>query len=486
MKVYRFRSMEYLLGDEYQELERQTIYFASPDELNDPMEGFQDIIWRGDKIVWTSLFRNYVWFCHASSLLSMITDDSEELDITSMAIPGRWSQRPTPHMQRLFKDIWHKFLRLPKIPEIFEALASTNRKIRYRELEFYLRVVQIVFSIDTLESEIAQESFSEPVKQQIVESLHAPQEMLESILQLLKSLEQAETEEEVDDMFKESTTLFYNEKIHWQLNSSTFTGSLRWIPQIFFDLPNTYLDKIETLLWPNWYTACFVRDFHNSSMWGSYGDKHEGVCMIFETVESDGSNSLQLYQMIGKDVKAELPRIAIPFSKVSYANKPGEVDFFRSIGRLEVHDLILRWYTDEKDNISQCANHLLHDGDTFNWRDDYWESFYRNVTTKTKDWEYEQEYRLILDDRSEELDEEKDRTLAYDFNSLKGIIFGIKTTDEDKLKIIEILQRKCRENNRTDFKFFQAYYSPENGNIRKVEIELTAPIGTVRSNGQVN
>ena len=28
MNVYRFRSMEYLLGEEYQELEKQAIYFA--------------------------------------------------------------------------------------------------------------------------------------------------------------------------------------------------------------------------------------------------------------------------------------------------------------------------------------------------------------------------------------------------------------------------------------------------------------------------
>ena len=54
MNAYRFRSMEYLLGDKYQELERKTIYFASPDQLNDPMEGFRDIMWSGDKIVWTN------------------------------------------------------------------------------------------------------------------------------------------------------------------------------------------------------------------------------------------------------------------------------------------------------------------------------------------------------------------------------------------------------------------------------------------------
>ena len=44
-KAYRFRSSKYLLCEPYSELERQTIYFSSPEELNDPMEGFRDMVW---------------------------------------------------------------------------------------------------------------------------------------------------------------------------------------------------------------------------------------------------------------------------------------------------------------------------------------------------------------------------------------------------------------------------------------------------------
>ena len=49
-KVYRFRTFERLLGPS-QELARQEIYFASPQELNDPMEGLRPIVWRGDTMV---------------------------------------------------------------------------------------------------------------------------------------------------------------------------------------------------------------------------------------------------------------------------------------------------------------------------------------------------------------------------------------------------------------------------------------------------
>jgi hypothetical protein len=50
-EFYRFRRINSLIG-EFEELENQSIYFAEPESLNDPMEGFRDMYWRGDFIVW--------------------------------------------------------------------------------------------------------------------------------------------------------------------------------------------------------------------------------------------------------------------------------------------------------------------------------------------------------------------------------------------------------------------------------------------------
>ena len=53
-----------------------------------------------------------------------------------------------------------------------------------------------------------------------------------------------------------------------------------------------------------------------------------------------------------------------------------------------------------------------------------------------------QEYRLILENNSGKLNEKDHRKLTYDFNSLKGIIFGIRTSTEDKMKIIDLIEKK--------------------------------------------
>jgi len=57
--VYRFRDTNKLL-DEYHELENQTIHFSPLECLNDPMEGYLNLFFMGDRIVWENLFFHYI------------------------------------------------------------------------------------------------------------------------------------------------------------------------------------------------------------------------------------------------------------------------------------------------------------------------------------------------------------------------------------------------------------------------------------------
>ena len=468
-ELFRFRSMEYLLGDKYQELEKQTIYFASPDELNDPIEGFRDIVWKGDEVVWTNFIKHYIFSLLVSYFLYSITKESEEFDVDKIPIPDQWDLPPNPHLQRLFDEIWHRFLNLPKMSEIFETLANTNRKIRYTELELLFNVIQSIFIVQNRELYFQHGIISESEMQQLMEEFPTAQKLSELILTSLIELEETETDEQNRDMFQIIEARRNSDRIIHLLNYPDFSVQLQKNALLMMlDFPRKYLNEVERLLWPKWYTACFMKSYHNSSVWGHYGDKHRGACLIFESEKTGSSNSLELHQATDDSVRK------MQFHEISYRDKPSEVEFFRSIGKLPVKVLMRLWYTDENNNISEYAP-PSDDIDT--WRKNYWDNFYRSIAIKSKDWEYEQEHRLILKDSlnkfEEKFKEKKNRTLTYNFHSLKGIIFGIKTSDEDKLRIIDIIRRKRKKNNRTDFKFFQAYYSPQDGDIRKFEIQLS-------------
>ena len=68
VEIYRFRSAKALLNG-YNELSRQTLYLALPEQLNDPAEDTYNVVWEGDDIIWPN-FLNYYLRCVASSVVS--------------------------------------------------------------------------------------------------------------------------------------------------------------------------------------------------------------------------------------------------------------------------------------------------------------------------------------------------------------------------------------------------------------------------------
>ncbi len=74
-QFYRFRSINNLLSEKYNELENQSIYFASTNQLNDPMEGFKDLVFNGDSITYKNLFKHYLMCLKRISSLYIIAGE---------------------------------------------------------------------------------------------------------------------------------------------------------------------------------------------------------------------------------------------------------------------------------------------------------------------------------------------------------------------------------------------------------------------------
>ena len=463
MQVYRFRTMDNLLG-EHQELKKQEIYLASPEQLNDPMEGLRDIFWRGDKIVWENFFNHYVFCLYQTHLHFLIAGPFIQLSANNIPILGRWDELPPP-AQRLFNEVWDRFLDIAKIPEFIEALANTNRKIRDRELRLYLGLIHSVMFYEIEEIFCANGIMPQSAMRRPPEGLPPVGEKLVSALEAMTQLE--EDEEKTDDVLRCGEAFIYGLRIEFQL-SNILTGILkRNFLLLYIDFPSLYLKEIEKLLGFNWRVACFMEDYHNSSVWGTYGDKHKGACLIFD--------SIQLEEGL-----RQRHRFVRGLCKIDYRGKLNEIDFFRSIGGVTVRHTQL-WYTDAEGNVSECGAHSSGHGEEYRkWHTRYWNTLYRDTTSKLKDWEHEREWRLILEKRW--LDPGEAPKITYDFNSLKGIIFGIRASDKDILKTIKIIQNKCKceEPERTDFKFYRAEYSPQTGDIRKNEILLPEALQNAR------
>lgn len=472
-EVYRFRDIDKLLGEEYSELERQTIYFASPDQLNDPMEGVQDIVWRGDKIVWTNLFKHYV-FCLNSFLLSFrVLGNYGDLEAGYIPIMGRRDEPPASQMAELFNTVWNKIYEELGLSLLIENLERREREVRSSELQHYLYSSHFPMIARIQEAHVDYRIVPEEER---LECQNLPlNALLEGdYFELLHKLE-SEHENFSENIFLHLQQITRGQRLRHKYNlRKTRADKFEQNKQmILFDFTETYIEQLGKLLWPDWYAACFTRTFSNSSVWANYTDGHKGVCLIFETYESPDGISLELERVTSRsidskgDIKENWGFSPMFFHDIEYNDRPLSIEFFRNIGRLPVPDLMKLWYTDEEGNISECASHFFSGNKEATWLENYWENFIKNTRVKSQDWSYENESRLILYSPHKESLRIERRLLKYNFESLKGIIFGIRTSDADKLRIIDIIRNKCLIYNRTDFKLFQAFYWPQRGEIHK-------------------
>ena len=192
---------------------------------------------------------------------------------------------------------------------MIEALSSTDRRIRHRELEFYLRGIQSTVLGLTIYSSPDIQLMPDSIKQPYaVEICNNAKELFKSILFALVVFENANTEEQINALLREKVKLWNDKRIDQQLNHPHSEGKLEGIDQLSFDFPTVYLKEIEKLLWFDWRTACFTKGYHNSSVWSTYGDKHKGACLIFESVKKEGSHQLGLR----KEASKEAPSKQVP------------------------------------------------------------------------------------------------------------------------------------------------------------------------------
>ncbi|MCK2124675.1 DUF2971 domain-containing protein, partial [Pseudomonas sp. PNPG3] len=159
----------------------------------------------------------------------------------------------------------------------------------------------------------------------------------------------------------------------------------------------------------------------------------------------------------------------MPFMEVFYDREHSEIDFFRSLGNVPNEALGGFWYTDKEKNLSTTSEWYRTDSEQL--RTEHWEKFNFSLTSKLPQWESEKEYRLVLQSGMD-LSDKKHRVLKYRFANLAGVIFGIKTPIEHKMKAINLIRAHCEREGRQGFGFYQAYYDPGTKSIQHALLPL--------------
>ncbi|EJU9737927.1 DUF2971 domain-containing protein, partial [Vibrio parahaemolyticus] len=447
-RFYRFRTLEKLLSEPYNELESQTIYFSQPETLNDPQEGYRDIYWKGDSVLWRNLFKNYITSLETLFVQWNLMGNSVPIHFDTMDVFRTVEDYPTPQYQDLVNSICDRFLSNNALKTLIARLADRELPVRKNELETYLSLIH-PYALQVIFEEYKANNLTPYTEDFIGGGDDCLNDILDSewLDGISEEINSSEEENNLELIFQHCNSV--KEQIHLsnlldmepieksdkeKLNA--FTNSVN----MNRNFPSLYIKKLEDLAYPRWFTACFMSECENASVWGHYGDNHTGICLIYE---SDENNCLRIERPVSSSNNCTRSEFRPhDLKEITYSDSNSRaIDFFNSLGRLPAAKAYNHWFKSEEGDISSSIDKF----DSDEWREKYWNEFYRDITSKNEDWAYEKEHRIILTSIIFDFNNVKDRCLKYDFKQLKGIIFGVKTPMTDKVKVINIIQKLCDE-----------------------------------------
>lgn len=449
--MYRFRTVQNLIG-EFQELEKQQIYFAHPEQLNDPLEGMRRYYWQGDEIVWRNLLNHFILCLEHVVTLARLIDKDEKIKIEDIPVFKSIDNLPTDLYKNRIKEICNVFFANNFVQAYLNFIINNPYKIYQEEMYVHLRMLfkhafNAIIEIDIKDGFInAPEEFDERNKNDVkIDAFYTfwddisekpdGKELYEELLKVLHSA--------IESMDFQMT-LGLKESVKMQ--------------SIYVEYTKMYMEAIKKLTYPEAYLACFMDNCTNSSIWGTYGDNHRGVCLKYK-IKDEHNPSLSLKTITGySSVEGKKYNfVDFKMKKIIYQNEFDEFDFFRNLGSLPKSHLEKQWYNNEKGEYSICSDYLFFNEDE--WRKNHWNQFETAYLKKLSAWSHEREYRIILSSVLDSFSNPKDRLLEYRFEDLEAIIFGMKTPKEDRIKIIDIIMDKCQKEGRGEFDFYEMTYS---------------------------
>lgn len=470
--LYRYRPIKAALH-EFHELENDHIYFSTTGELNDPLEGFRDLFWQGDDIVWRNLLKHF-FLCALETLnYCLLSADQFDAKLVPNIIFKVPQELPDAPVREIYRRLSFAFLAEPASRAFVEIMAARTTPVRRNELTSYLRPLHAL-AMQHLITEYQQRGLFHPP------TTGAPPPSSEQLnantVRMMQQVPNIGPSEYPPERISEAV-FGANEAMTRQMQlilEHNLPDREQKMPIMFFSghFPTTYVAALEKLVHPEWYVACFSPRPDDVAMWNGYTGGHKGICLIFKpTKNSRGNPSLKLLTrngMSGPDdfIYSEVEHEIEP---VQYTREFPPIDFFGSFGVIPIPHIDGFWYRSDDGRFSECRKRMFSDEEA--WRASYWDTIRRNALTKTPEWETEGESRIVFqtgfDARAVE-----HRRLKYRFEDLAGIVFGANTEFDDRLAIMKIVDQKCKGEHRKTFRFHEMRYLHTEGRFQLFDLGL--------------
>jgi len=453
--IYRFRSMDNLIH-EHSELEEQELVLSSPQYFNDPLEGYQDVFWEGDEVLWENLLRHYLLNLHRAAIICALSVDAEDLDEYAIDPKLTRDDLPTDEYRQQFDSICQSFFEERGFRRTSSGLASLPEPLKRNNLQQVLSVIHR----SALESVLERMRSSGMIPEWPKVTNSGDSETVEDLLEALS----AAMDDGDEELFESMSSQLGPLKSHMHLQQAVQTGleklelHYKKYHLLYESFPGRYIREItNSLIHTNWHTLCFAKECASPPMWATYADEHRGAALMFradrQTDESWGEITIN-GRTGWKGPEPIFGEITASLHAVDYESPPPEVDFFRFLGTLPLPKLESAWHSTPDGKTSQMFGKVLDDMDA--WRQNLWDHFHNMSTRKLGQWEHEQEVRMVLPDLLGS--EGPRRKVTYDMSQLEGVVFGLRTKLEDRFEVMRILSENKQGDDSSPVEFYQMVF----------------------------
>ncbi len=504
MYLYHYRSIDSAI----KELSGNTFKFSSVEELNDPLESYVRLYWKGDIPAWEGLFRNYICSLYQAICFYLLRWNKEDIKI--QVVLKDIHAFDNVQLGQLLHNIGSQFLDKKVIQWLISFYGKNNLKCGTKELILIFRSMHELAFKMCIENMITNCLITEEQGEMILKTIKVnPEDGIGILMAASKSSSKdpllnidesirrklfGEIAENVQDIIeqqlflldakqsKEKNTYVIPETIKqtelldadivqdflYKNGKEDGNRERNWL-EIRHNFPKIYIEQLKNLIFPEVYVVCFSGKKDDSSMWGYYADNHKGVCLIYDSdelmIEPKRENSSESPNYIKADIK-----------QIKYGGDLVERNFFETLGKLSKIQ-IKDWLTGRTE-ISRYYD--LYTSKDNKWREEYWKVADIKDFQKLLSWSHEDEYRIRVENILGRYDNAEDRILKYNTRALKGIIFGIKTSEYDMKRVIEALplDRDLKD----DIVLYQADYNDE---LLKIEIRKKYVIICRNKNGDI-
>lgn len=437
--LYRYRPLEVIKGKKtvVEEIKNREIYLATISENNDPMDGMIPFLWDGDEVIWENFFKNYCKNLLGAYYNTIVAGDdgnyNDEIIIVDSNLVLNMENLPLNDTFQIF----YKAARQDKvISKVIEYLVEITI-VEEETLIFLFNSIH-PFIIKYLKETLRKngDNLSKYLK---VSSLDKGL-ILES-LKILKNGKEL-TEKQKNIIFNIYNDNFRNTKFLLEYRISKNGSQIQYKKNflclnLFFSIE--FIKKFKENLYGEYYLACFSEKNDNQLMWSHYADSHKGICLVYE-FESDENG-----------LKIELDEGNHYIKPIKYGEYSDKISIFKNIGKLPYPILDKEWLNFNGKSSKLCSYYFSKE-----FHSNYWDIINEKTIFKFKDWEYENEYRMVDYPMFGEQLTREERLKNYNINQLKGIIFGVRTPIKTKFEIIEMLDKELKGEQRENFEFYQA------------------------------